>query len=165
MDVGFFRTSCQPLQGQRSATGIPVAALRQISESVDVTGRVPLGAQPHSGSQVRSIVETWRMKRQSVVVGICPPLMMVAQVPGAGSVTVVEVDVDELNVIEVVELVDVDPKMIVAGSEAALAGAHVSVLTSPESVPVSEPDACAASVFPTRSMRSAISVVAHEETG
>jgi hypothetical protein len=56
-------------QSQLRDTGCPVALRRQIRASVAVGGRVPFGAQTHSGSHVAEPTAVFRMRRQSVAVG------------------------------------------------------------------------------------------------
>jgi hypothetical protein len=47
--------------GQSSVTGCPTEKLRHMSASVAATGRLPLGAQMHSGLQAARPTEAWRM--------------------------------------------------------------------------------------------------------
>jgi hypothetical protein len=50
-----------PLQGQLSERFTPTATFRQSSASVALTGRVPVGAQIHSGVQVWMPTAAFRM--------------------------------------------------------------------------------------------------------
>jgi hypothetical protein len=58
--------------GQLSVTVCPTAFFRQISASVAVVGRVPFGAQIHSGEHCALPTATRRMERQSDAVGPTP---------------------------------------------------------------------------------------------
>jgi len=58
--------------GHDRAGDCPTAAARQISASVAAIGRLPLGAQMHSGLHDASPTDACRMWRQSVAVGPAP---------------------------------------------------------------------------------------------
>jgi hypothetical protein len=61
--------------GQFRFAGAPTAAFRQRRASVAFGGRVPVGAQTHSGVQVTLPTAAWRMKRQSDATGDDPALI------------------------------------------------------------------------------------------
>ena len=60
--------------GQSKETGVPTAAFRHTRESVAVIGRLPLGAQMHSGVQVAAPTAALRMNKQSDATGPSPLL-------------------------------------------------------------------------------------------
>jgi hypothetical protein len=61
-------------QGQLSATDSPVVRIRQRNASLAVAGRLPLGAQMHSGLQVTRPTTLRKMNRQSLATGSGPLL-------------------------------------------------------------------------------------------